>query len=509
MSAGALVLNPIGHRRVFSESSIPREKIAVELGKIQQKKIGVSQELRASSFSIAGQPKKIAKAIPVKDKLSVHQLIFRIMNQKKHLFACGKTLNILKEKAKSSEDNEEISKEFFSKVNTEIDNLQGQVEDIIKRLNHVDAATMNKKSLAEISRQFGKIQVETKNLPERLEKERILEIFEQKIGDTSDDIRLRISGKNYRELSVNYIVVREEKTIRILRQFHKADKTTWDGRTICGKKDKGFIGKGAIKKAYELMDIDTKQLRDVRSVPRDKKEGLREGVIEASKALQGKPHVHTGHVVTYEKTMKNKSGDEVKVSRQFLLSPRRDTDLFELLFTKKLNDKAKVKAMKQMAKGLQATHEAGIAHLDVKPDNCLANYTPDKPDEIDIFLDDFDMAMTLSPADKIPMGGSPEYMAPEIFHEKACGLEDGKKADIYSLGMSFWAIDTLYMPEFNLRYGCLAPPKSSEALISRGFPKEEDQTPIQSLIFKMINPNNTQRPSIEEVIRELDKIYPE
>jgi len=115
MSAGALVLNPIGHRRVFSESSIPREKTAVELGKIQQKKIGVSQELRASSFSIsiAGQNKKIAKAIPVKDKLSDHQLIFRIMNQKKHLFASGKTLNILKEKAKSSEDNEEISKEFF------------------------------------------------------------------------------------------------------------------------------------------------------------------------------------------------------------------------------------------------------------------------------------------------------------------------------------------------------------------------------------------------------------
>jgi serine/threonine-protein kinase len=92
----------------------------------------------------------------------------------------------------------------------------------------------------------------------------------------------------------------------------------------------------------------------------------------------------------------------------------------------------------QVAAALTEAHELGIVHRDLKPDNILL-----QPEDgrLDARLTDFGIARVLNtPALTTPNAvvGTPQYMAPEVFH----GAPADPAADVYALGVLLYELVT-------------------------------------------------------------------
>lgn len=100
-----------------------------------------------------------------------------------------------------------------------------------------------------------------------------------------------------------------------------------------------------------------------------------------------------------------------------------------------------VKLVREAALGLQAAHELGVVHRDVKPDNIFV-CSPGEPDE-QVKVVDFGVARltetVLSATERTREGlvvGTPAYMAPE----QSCGEPAGPQADVYALCTVLYAL---------------------------------------------------------------------
>jgi serine/threonine protein kinase len=142
----------------------------------------------------------------------------------------------------------------------------------------------------------------------------------------------------------------------------------------------------------------------------------------------------------------------------------------------------------QLCEALQAGHDLGIIHRDVKPANFYRVRVGEDPDFIKVL--DFGIARLANPQDSIVtqtgvVMGTPDFMAPE----QAMGKHVDHRADIYSLGASAYALLTGRPPfeganEYDVIYKQLnddpAPP-SEVAPVAAGVPRWLDAVILKTL----------------------------
>jgi serine/threonine-protein kinase len=139
----------------------------------------------------------------------------------------------------------------------------------------------------------------------------------------------------------------------------------------------------------------------------------------------------------------------------------------------------------QLCDALQAAHDAGIIHRDVKPANFYRVNVDGDADFIKVL--DFGIARLANPTDSIVtqtgvVMGTPDYMAPE----QAQGLHVDHRADIYSLGATCYALLTGRAPftgknEYDIIYKHLNETPRPPSLTSNDVPEWLDQVVLRAM----------------------------
>jgi len=94
--------------------------------------------------------------------------------------------------------------------------------------------------------------------------------------------------------------------------------------------------------------------------------------------------------------------------------------------------------VRQVALALQAAHNSGLVHRDVKPANVLLN------DQGHAKLADFGLVRRVNELEQtgVPVAGTPTYMAPELFE----GVPASHRSDLYAAGVMFYYLLSARLP---------------------------------------------------------------
>lgn len=157
---------------------------------------------------------------------------------------------------------------------------------------------------------------------------------------------------------------------------------------------------------------------------------------------------------------------------------------------------------KKILEGLEACHQAGVAHRDMKMDNVMLD------DDYNPKIADFGFAALLQGKDgdgilRTPLG-TVEYMAPEILTGKAY---EGTKVDVYSTGILLFTLITGKKP-FSF---ALLKDKQYQKIMAKLYKTywndlkghvPECSEEFKKLYVKMVAYNPKDRPSVKEILED-------
>jgi serine/threonine protein kinase len=110
--------------------------------------------------------------------------------------------------------------------------------------------------------------------------------------------------------------------------------------------------------------------------------------------------------------------------------------LREELRTGPMSSARAIALLRQICKGLDAAHKAGVVHRDVKPDNIVIEQRRGRADAVKIL--DFGIAAILGDEREAVSAGTPHYCAPEI----VAGAPFDRRADVYAVGCTAYEMLT-------------------------------------------------------------------
>ena len=157
--------------------------------------------------------------------------------------------------------------------------------------------------------------------------------------------------------------------------------------------------------------------------------------------------------------------------------------------------------LRQICKALEAAHEKGIVHLDMKPDNVMLLARGRRQDAVKVV--DFGVARLVTSASRRDekVSGTPEYVSPERF----LGAEYDHRADIYALGVLAYETLTGTVPFRGPSYLATltmhvqdAPPSLDRPEMTRSVPQ-----PIAAVILQLLEKDPAARPASMAVVEAM------
>jgi eukaryotic-like serine/threonine-protein kinase len=257
-----------------------------------------------------------------------------------------------------------------------------------------------------------------------------------------------------------------------------------------------LVGHGAMGTVWRAYDeylrrpVAVKEVLLPPGMPKGPADELRERTMREARAIAvlSHPNVVTVHDIAQE------NGDPYVVMEYVPGS-----SLAHLLRTHGPLDVTQAAAVADaVAAALQAAHQAGITHRDVKPGNVLV------AEDGRIKLADFGIARNISEHTLTSTGitlGSPAYIAPEV----ASGGEVTNAADLWSLGATLFAAvegRAPYDPEGDVMSTLLE-------VVNGAVPQPTTTGPMRELITGLMVKDTAGRMSLAELRRRIYPLLPE
>jgi serine/threonine-protein kinase len=150
---------------------------------------------------------------------------------------------------------------------------------------------------------------------------------------------------------------------------------------------------------------------------------------------------------------------------------------------------------RMVAGGLQAMHQQGFVHCDIKPNNILIN------DAGSIKIIDLGQSCKIGTV-KHRIQGTPDYIAPEQVRRKALG----PRTDIFNLGATmYWALTGRHVPTLIAKKNSLGLPLPPQPRLAPHELKKQLPIEVSKLVMDCIEDEPVKRPpNMMTVISRLD-----
>jgi len=218
--------------------------------------------------------------------------------------------------------------------------------------------------------------------------------------------------------------------------------------------------------------------------------GIRTRFVEEGRYLR---RVDSPHVVTVY------DAGELEDGRPYLVMTYADQgSLADRLNGDGLEVAEAAEVVRQVGAGLQALHDRGILHRDVKPGNVLFRTVGDGGRGVRAMLGDLGLGKALDVSSRLTMiAGSPSYVAPE----QAQGETPGAAADQYSLAVITHYLLSGQMPFHHTDLSAAASPGPPPPLSQggRSYPRE-----VEDVVRRALSPAPADRwPSVAAYVDAL------
>ncbi len=316
--------------------------------------------------------------------------------------------------------------------------------------------------------------------------------------------RSKSSGKETVEIKDRPIGGEENSAALIKKALQKeAEKATVEiastdplvGKVIGGCRIISVLGEGGMGVVYKAEDISLSRVVALKILPSrvTKKPVLVERFKREARAAAQVEHPNIVQVYRV-----GQEGDQYYIVMQYI----KGTNLADKVKDEgRLDSKTATNMMFNVAQGLSVAHEHGIIHRDIKPDNIMLT------EKGEVKLADFGLAREVeSDSDISQTGqvlGTPYYMSPE----QCDGRPVDGRADIYSLGATFYYLVTGVKPfTGDTPYQVLMKHISEPLIPPREFaPDLPDE--VEAIITKMMQKNPADRyPSDSALVEDLGKL---
>lgn len=220
-------------------------------------------------------------------------------------------------------------------------------------------------------------------------------------------------------------------TVRSARAITKANKINKEeiiGETVGNYKITSLIGSGGMGTVYKAVDLNNDRIVALKLV--------RNGLATSTENFLHEAHLQSQ--VEHKNVCNIYEAGEFRGNAYIAMQYIEGATLKEAAPKMSWIDKLKVIA--KVARAIHHTHNIGLIHRDIKPDNIMVEFSDENG--WNPYIVDFGIARKLENLGKIAtrsVVGTPQFMSPEQARGEVFKLD--RRADIYSLGATlYWLL---------------------------------------------------------------------